>query len=175
MVAAMTTDRSQKPARPTRLVLAIVTGAALFWTGGVVLAPWLSNHDSVLGGWLRLLYRPGCHQIADRCLDLGFGPLAVCARCAGLYLGVCLGLLSTAITGRSLRPRPRWLLIIAIPSVIDFAAARAGLPSAGNWVRFGMATPLGLLAGFYLADALIEITRRNAPAATRRSGMDPVR
>jgi hypothetical protein len=63
----------------SRLVLGFVTGLAGLWTAGVVLAPWLTAHDSILGGWLRLLYRPGCHQIADRCLDLGFGPMAVCS------------------------------------------------------------------------------------------------
>jgi uncharacterized membrane protein len=170
----MTKENPEVSGKHTRLSLLIVTGAALLWTGGVVLAPWLSAHDSVLGGWLRLLYRPGCHQMAERCLNLGFGPLAVCARCAGLYLGVCLGLLSTTIIGRSLRPKPRLLAIVAIPTVVDFAAARIGLPSVGNWVRFGLATPLGLLAGLYLADALIEIVRRNSTVRARRSGQDPV-
>ena len=174
MGVTMTTEAPDTSGRQSRLVLVIVSGAALLWTGGVVLAPWLSNHHSVLGGWLRLLYRPGCHQMAERCFDLGFGPLAVCARCTGLYLGVCLGLLSTTIIGCSLRPKPQWLAIVAIPTVVDFAAAQVGLPSAGNWVRFVLATPLGLLAGFYLADALIEIVRRNSPPGARRSGQDPV-
>jgi uncharacterized membrane protein len=174
MGVTMTTEEPETSGRQSRLVLVIVTGLALVWTGGVVLAPWLSAHDSVLGGWLRLLYRPGCHQMAERCLDIGFGPLAVCARCAGLYLGVCLGLLSTTIIGRSLRPKPRWLAIVAVPTVVDFTAARTGLPSASNWARFILATPLGLLAGLYLADALIEIVRRNSPTGTGRSGQDPV-
>jgi len=174
MGVTMTTEEPDTSGRQSRIVLAIATGAVLIWTGGVVLAPWLSDHGSVLGGWLRLLYRPGCHQMAERCLDLGFGPLAVCARCAGLYLGCCLGLLSTTIIGRSLRPKPRWLAIVALPTAIDFVAARIGLPSASNWARFILATPLGLLTGLFLADALIEIVRRNSTVGARRSGQDPV-
>ena len=145
-----------------RLVPGLVAGAAALWTAGVVVAPWLAAHNSFLGGWLRLLYRPGCHQIADRCLDLGFGPMAVCARCAGLYLGGALALLWTTVRKNPLRPRPVWLAIVAAPTVLDFAAGQVGLPSLGNWTRFAVALPLGLLAGLYLGDALIEIVRVNS-------------
>ena len=131
------------------------------WTAGVVLAPWLSAHESVFGGWLRLLYRPGCHQIADRCLDLGFGPMAVCARCAGLYLGGTLALAWTAIRNSPLRPHPMWLAVVATPTILDFAAGPLGLPSLGNGNRFAVALPLGALAGLYLGDALLEIVRLN--------------
>ena len=145
----------------SRLVLGLVTALAGLWTAGVVLAPWLVAHESMLGGWLRLLYRPGCHQIANRCLDLGFGPMAVCARCAGLYLGGALALLASTIVSRSLRPRPIWLLVIAVPTIFDFVAGQVGLPALGNWARFAVAAPLGFTAGLYFGDALIEIVRVN--------------
>jgi uncharacterized membrane protein len=146
----------------SRLVLGLVTGFAGLWTAGVVLAPWLAAHESVLGGWLRLLYRPGCHQITDRCLDLGFGPMAVCARCAGLYLGGTLALLWTTVRNHPCRPHPIWLAIVAAPTALDFVAGQLGLPSLGNWTRFAVALPLGALAGLYLGDALIEIVRLNS-------------
>ena len=151
-----------KPVRASRLLLGTAAGLAGLWTAGVVLAPWLAAHESVLGGWLRLLYRPGCHQITDRCLDLGFGPMAVCARCAGLYLGGTLALLWTTVRNHPLRPRPIWLAIVATPTVLDFVAGQLGLPSLGNLTRFAVALPLGLLAGLYLGDALIEIVRLNS-------------
>ena len=157
----MTEHQKSAPA-PSRLVPALVTVLAGLWTAGVVLAPWLAAHDFVLGGWLRLLYRPGCHQITDRCLDLGFGPMAVCARCAGLYLGGTLALLWTTVRNHPLRPRPIWLAIVATPTVLDFVAGQLGLPSLGNLTRFAVALPLGLLAGLYLGDALIEIVRLNS-------------
>ena len=146
----------------SRLVLGIVTGLSGLWTVGVVLAPWLTAHNVVLGHWMRWVYRPGCHQIADRCLDLGFGPMAVCARCAGLYLGGTLALLWTMTWNRPSRPRPMWLAIVAAPTILDFAAGQFGLPSLGNWSRFAVALPLGLLAGLFLGDALIEIVRLNS-------------
>jgi len=153
--------------RGTRLVLAIATGLAMAWTFGAVLAPWLSSHGSALGGWLRLVYRPGCHQIPGRCLDLGFGPLAVCARCLGLYVGGTSGLLWTLLRNRPSRPHPWWLVVVAAPNILDFAAGLVGLPSLANWPRLVVALPLGMVVGLYLGDALIEITRRNLESSVR--------
>jgi len=161
MVTTMTNTPPGNGSHQTRLALAGASLLALLWTCGTVLAPWLAAHDSMLGGWLRLLYRPGCHQISDRCLDLGFGPLAVCARCLGLYVGGSLGLLWTTLRNRPSRPRPFWLLVFAIPTILDFAAGQLGLPNLGNWTRFAVALPLGLLAGLYLGDALMAIVRQN--------------
>ena len=88
--------------------------------------------------------------------------MAVCARCAGLYLGGVLALSTSTIFSRSLRPRPIWLAIVAAPTVLDFAAGQLGLPSLGNWTRFALALPLGSVAGIFLGDALIEIVRLNS-------------
>ena len=153
---------SKKTGNYSRLVPGLVTGVALLWTAGVVVAPWLIAHDFLVGHWLRWLYRPGCHQIADRCLDLGFGPTAVCARCAGLYLGGTLALSWTTLRNRPGRPRPIWLAIVAVPTILDFAAGQLGLPSMGNWLRFAVALPLGAVAGLFFGDALLEIVRVNS-------------
>lgn len=158
----------------TRLILALATALAATWTAGTVLVPWLASHDWALGSWLRLVYRPGCHQIADRCLDLGFGPLAVCARCFGLYVGGTAGLAWTLARNRTARPRPLWLLIASVPSILDWAFGILGLPQAGNWVRWTLALPPGLLAGLFLGDALIEIVRRNTAAGPQQDAGDPV-
>ena len=156
------TDAPLNPGRTNRTVPAIVTGLALLWTAGAVAAPWLAAKDTVFAPWLRLLYRPGCHQMPERCLDLGFGPMAVCARCIALYIGGCLGLLWKTVRNRPGRPHPVWLAVIAAPSIVDFAAGLVGLPSLPNAPRFLLALPLGLLAGLYIGDALIEIVRLNA-------------
>ena len=145
------------------------------WTAGAVLAPWLTSNGSVVGAWLRLVYRPSCHQIAGRCLDLGYGPQAVCARCMGLYLGGCLGLLWTTIRNRSSRPRPLWLVILAVPTVLDFLAGQLGLPSLGNWSRLAVALPLGLVAALFLGDALITIVAANSGDSTATRDQDPLR
>jgi len=102
----------------------------------------------------RVALEPACHQITERCLDLGSGPLPVCARCAGLYAGGFLGLLIPVLLGRPLRPGWRWVLLAAAPSVIDFGLGLVGLPDLPNWPRFGVAVVPGLLLGLLLAEAI---------------------
>jgi len=109
--------------------------------------------------WFRLALRPACHQISDRCLDLGSGPLAVCARCAGLYAGGFLGLLVTAVGGRRLRPRWKIVALAAAPSIIDFVLGQLGLGLLSNWPRFCLALAPGFLLGLLLADAISTATR----------------
>ena len=82
-----------------------------------------------------------------------------------IRLGGTLALLATVAFNRPLRPRPIWLAVVAAPTVLDFAAGQFGLPSLGNWARFFLALPLGLLAGLFLGDGLIETVRLNS---TRR-------
>ena len=159
-------------------MLAAVTLLALAWTAGAVLVPWLAAHGSWSAPWLKLVYRPGCHQIAGRCLDLGFGAMAVCSRCFGLYVGGCLGLLWTTLRNRSSRPRPVWLAVLAVPTVLDFAAGQLGLPSLGNWPRMAVAAPLGFVAALFLGDALITISEANpspGPDCGPDPGQDPLR
>jgi uncharacterized membrane protein len=145
----------------TRLVLVSATMLAFVWTAGTALAPWLAAHDSIAGAWLRLVYRPGCHQMADRCLDFGFGPLAVCARCFGLYAGGTAGLAWTAFRNRTGRPHPGWLVAFAIPTAVDWLLGVTGIAASGSWLRFALGAPLGFIVALYLSDALIEIVRKN--------------
>jgi len=153
----------------------LTAGLVATFCAGILFAPYLEVAGSPVGGFLRLAYGPACHQQAERCLDLGFGPLAVCARCAGLYAGGLFGLLWAAATGADVRPKPRWLLVAAAVNVIDVAAGLAGLPGLPNWPRFAIACPLGLLCGLYLAAGIVDTVDRGrlgpAPAAERRDDL----
>jgi len=158
--------------RSRRLVAAVALVAAL-WCAGVVLAPWLEHRGSAAGSWLRLAFSPTCHQQPERCLDLGAGPLAVCARCAGLYAGGLLGLLAAASFGVRCRPRLVTLVAAAVPTLVDFAARLAGLPSLPSWPRFAIAVAPGAALGLLLADAIADIAAHVGRPAERPPG-DPV-
>lgn len=142
--------------RGRRRLAAVTVAAALFCTA-VILIPVAEHRGWTAASWLRLAFRPACHQIVDRCLDLGAGPLPVCARCAGLYGGGLAGLLVTLFGGRRFQPRLRWLVAAAVPSVVDFALGLVDLPTLSNWPRFAVALAPGLLAGLLLADAVCRL------------------
>jgi uncharacterized membrane protein len=120
----------------------------------VIWIPVAETRGGAVAPWLRLALRPACHQISDRCLDLGSGPLPVCARCAGLYVGGFVGLFFTAVGGRRLSPSWWILLFAAAPSVFDFAIGQLGFPALANWPRFWFAAVPGLILGLLLADAI---------------------
>jgi uncharacterized membrane protein len=80
-----------------------------------------------------------CHQHPDRCFWLFGAPVAVCARCLGIYLGAAVSLLLH--TSRQIALR--LLIGAAALNALDAATELAGVH--GNWldVRF----VLGLLLG----------------------------
>jgi uncharacterized membrane protein len=149
----------------SRWWLLTITALAAVFVAGTVAVPWIEGFRSATGGLLRLLYSPACHQMPDRCLDLGFGRMAVCARCTGLYIGGLLGMLIVLAVRGAPTPRLRWLVAAAIPTVVDFALGLAGLPSLSNWPRLAVAIPPGLLLGLALADAIVDLGRRSRKTA----------
>ena len=126
---------------------------ALVFVAGTFLAPVLVGGGSVWGAMLHLLYAPLCHQMPERSLSIGAGTQAVCARCAGLYLGGVAGLwIGALLLQRSrLRPRPLWLAVAIAPTLIDFALSWLGLPSLTNVPRLVLALPAGVVAALFLA------------------------
>lgn len=150
-----------------RLWLAVATFFAFLVCVLVVLIPVAEQGGSFIASLLRFGFSPACHQIADRCLNLGAGTLPICARCGGLYAGGFAGLLIALVGGLRNQVPFRWLLAAAAPSVIDFALGLIHLPTLGNWPRFGVALLPGFLAGLLLADAICEI------AAPRREALVP--
>lgn len=147
----------------SRRWLAAVACAAALYCAGFVLAPWLEHRGSPAGSWLRLAFAPTCHQQPDRCLDLGAGKLAVCARCAGLYAGGLLGLLASVLSGVRRRPTVPVLLAASLPTVLDVAAGLIGLPSLPNWPRFLVAVAPGAVFGLLLADAVADLSAQVGP------------
>ncbi len=63
----------------------------LLWIAAIFFAPYLKSQTSE---WNRLIYAVFsliCHQIPSRCFYVYGYPLAVCARCLGVYFGFLTG------------------------------------------------------------------------------------
>ena len=150
-------------------VVGAVLVAAILFCAGIVAAPWLESRGHGAGRWLRLVYAPACHQIADRSVTLAGRPLAVCARCSGLYAGGLAGLLlAVAVGWGARRPAPSrwWVAIALLPTAVDFV-----VKGLGNGTRLGVAVPAGMVLGAFLGVGLNDLGRMMR--RDRRSLEDP--
>ncbi len=161
-----------RPHVPRRAVALAALAAAAF-LAGLVAAPLLEPGYPFAARLLRAAYAPLCHQMPERSLDLEGAPLAVCARCAGLYAGGFLGPLAGLLGGARLERVPRAAFVAAVlPTAIDAVLPWLGLPQLGNLARFGVAIPAGVACGGLLAigvgdlaEMLVERSRRGVRAA----------
>ena len=112
-------------------------------------APLLSGHP--LAAWaIREFFSRVCHQEPARSFWLAGAPVAVCARCLGIYLGAAAG----AWMGWSRRLAIRFLAVAAAVNGLDVASELAGLH--GNWmdVRFAFGVALGVGMAAVVAGSL---------------------
>jgi len=137
-----------------RLPVALV-GAGL--SAAAVAAPLLSNAGfSLAAVMLTLFFSPICHQDPTRSFWLLGAPIAVCARCLGIYLG--------AAAGAWLRVPQRVLLPVVIlaatVNALDVFTEAIGLH--GNWLatRFFFGLVLGGSLGALVGDRAARYSER---------------
>lgn len=145
---------------------ALALAATLTLLVGAVLPPFVGPAAAVL----RAGFAPLCHQLAERSFAVGGVPFAVCHRCAGIYVGLALGVLALP----ALRDRAsawarhdRWLLLAAVlPVAIDWTGDVLGLWANTATVRVVTGVWFGLVAGFIFARSVSIRTRSAAHATT---------
>jgi uncharacterized membrane protein len=145
------------------LVWLLVVGTAWTIIGGVVGAPYLLSHGHV---WAALItyqaFSHVCHQMAERSFFFDGYPLAVCARCLGLYVGFAV-----AVTGyplfRSLSkartPARIWLFAGASPTIIDFSLGFFGIWSNTHSSRFLTGVICGAVSAFFVLPGLVDLSQ----------------
>jgi len=170
----------------------IVLLLVVIWISGALIAPvgmargWISQDrfPALSGGphWLPDLlavvihgaYGKVCHQIPERCLSIEGHPMAVCARCFGIYAGFLGGLLIYPLARVRLGvglPRRRWLVLALLPLAIDFAGGYFGLIENTLASRTLTGALAGMAGAIYAATGLIAVTGATlgAVAAWRNS------
>ncbi len=153
-----------------RIVLSVflaTTAASFIWLGGILLAPYLKSRSSPWTGLAYFVYKSVCHQIRDRSLSCFGQPLAVCARCTGIYLGFLVGLgIYPLVRGwrRPNLPSGRVFFLISSPIVLDTAASFLGLWDTSNAIRLATGIIWGAILPFYamagIADLVISRKKR---------------
>ena len=148
-------DRSASPRadRRARIGLWLAAAAAGILLVSILIPPILEAGAGGGPSSLRLVFAPVCHQIGERSFSLLGAPLAVCARCAGLYLGGVLGLGSAAalVDGKRRRVRRAWLFALVLPTLADGLLAGLGYSPLATVGRFVLAVPAGGALGVLLA------------------------
>ena len=88
-----------------------------------------------------------CHQRPERCFWIFGAPVAVCARCLGIYFGAAIGLLVRT----SRRVALQLLIVAACLNLVDAVAEASGVH--GNWLdlRFALGLALGACATMLIA------------------------
>lgn len=117
---------------------------------------YLAAHGELLWSALaRRGFAAVCHQIPTRSFYLWGYPLAVCARCSGIYSGMLLGLVVYPVVRALARvdlPPRRYLIAALVPMGIDF------LLDNNHLSRFITGAVAGAGLAFYLLPATISIT-----------------
>jgi uncharacterized membrane protein len=106
-----------------------------------------------------------CHRDPARTPHLWGVPLAVCARCAGIYFGLGLGaaLRVPRIAPGALR---LWVAAAAALMLVDVALEARSLHGAWSWLRLTTGVLLGYPVGAALGNALLGVQRNQATELT---------
>ena len=138
---------------------------AVMLVGLIVAAPLAEAHQHELTAQaIYQAFSRVCHQIPERAFHVAGHPLAVCARCTGLYIGLAVGILLFPLIG-SLRstetPARHWLLIAAAPLAFDFLLGFLSIWPNTHLSRFVTGALLGAVAALFIVPGLIDLSRTN--------------
>ena len=125
--------------------------APVVLAGAAIATPYCSTHNLLaLGVALHSGFALICHQRPERSFWIFGMPVAVCARCLGIYLGAAIGL----VLRTSRRVAMRLLVAAAAINLLDAAAEFAGLH--GNWMlaRFALGLALGAAGGLVISASM---------------------
>jgi hypothetical protein len=145
-----------------RALLVAALWLSLAWAAAITAAPLCLRSASVTARALAVApYVVGsriCHQSPPRSFSFAGVPMPVCARCAGLYVGVPFGILA-GLAGARARPdapsrAARWLALAAAPTLLSVLVERAGVLPVPIWLRATLGAGLSGLAAFVVTAQL---------------------
>ena len=148
--------------RGLRIYVLTSAGTAA-WLAALLAAPFFQSLGWRGARFLYACFAPVCHQDPGRTIFLWGAPLAVCARCLGIYLGFGLGLILYPFR-RSFcsvqLPRLRSFIFASLPIAADFAANVLGLWSTPHLPRMFTGVIWGSILPFYFITGLTDLSAR---------------
>ena len=153
------------------LVYYLTLGGIIIWLGVIFLAPYLRSQGSGLSAFAYSVFTPICHQIPSRSFHLFGQPLAVCARCLGIYFGALGGTgLYALINGfsRLSLPKVRTFILVSIPIITDAGGNFLHLWTSSPWIRFMTGFLWGLILPFYFIVGVSDFFLKRAQEKAKR-------
>ncbi len=140
--------------------------AVLIWCGAIVLPPLAASSQPLISTLGYRFFGLICHQEDAHSLHLVGYPLAVCARCTGIYFGFLIGIILSPLLSPGVASFPRlgWAIAI-VPMLLDVGADLIGVHASTPATRIASGTFFGAAAALLLAPHLIGLYRRNQPSA----------
>ena len=154
------------------LIWAITATIVLAFVSLIVVAPLAHAHGYNSPAFvLYEMFGRVCHQIPGRAFYIEGQPLAVCARCTGIYFGFAAGVVVYPLVrslGRGDTPARKWLLLAAVPTLLDFALGFFGILENTQWSRSLTGALLGAVAAFYVVPGLMDLSRMSFRRSSAR-------
>lgn len=139
--------------RDTKIVLAVVAAIPTVILGASALCSWAIAQGASMR-W-RLLFRLMCHGRVERSLALFDVPMPICARCAGVYLGLLAGLAAFWVLPYVEERIMRRVSFAAVaPLAIDGLTQLSGLRESTNALRVATGLAAGLAFGMWVLTAV---------------------
>ncbi len=149
-----------------RKITILFIGASVLFNLLYFSAPFFSSIGSQKGASLVYqFFSPLCHQLDSRCYALFGHPLAVCARCTGIYVGFFIGLLILLLIMKeplSVIPKRKYLFLFLIPAVLDFLLGVSGIFYFPTFWRSLTGFMIGVILPFYIMPGVCEIGSQRA-------------
>ena len=143
------------------------------WPLSMAAAPiFASNGITDISAYIYTVFSFICHQNPERSYHLLGNPIAVCARCFGVYFGLFLGFIVYVmfIKVDDIEPPSRiWLVLSLIPIGIDWTLGFFGIWENTHLSRFVTGGILGTICTMYLVPAFVEIRRNQTLGKLRRA------
>jgi uncharacterized membrane protein len=129
----------------------------------IFLAPFALAHNRIfLAVSIYRGFSLACHQLPARSFFIENYPLAVCARCTGLYAGFAVGALVYPLVRdvrRTIAPPRVWLVAALMPLATDWTLGFFGVWNNTHVSRFATGALVGAVSVFYVLPGLVDLSR----------------
>lgn len=139
----------------------LVVFLVICWNISIVYPAYCESKGNYLVAFLvRKVFSYICHQKAERSFFIWNAPLAVCARCSGIYFGLLIGSLIYPLIRnyQNINLPPRIYLIVALlPTILDFSLGVLHIMENTYLSRALTGLIAGIVLAFYFIPAIVNL------------------